>query len=196
MENQSPDSQMDEDSLVNPEEVVRDLIRLIGDDPNREGVLDTPKRVVKSWKEIFGGYKMDPKAVLSTSFESSGYNQMVICKDIEMFSTCEHHMIPFYGKVHIGYVPSERVVGLSKLARLVEIFSRRLQIQEKLTQQIADTMDEVLKPKGVIVVVKARHMCMCARGVGKQNSEMVTSAMKGAFEDGAARAEFMELIRS
>lgn len=195
MENESTDAQVVGDTLE-AHERIREIIRFIGDDPLREGLVDTPKRVVKSWKEIFGGYKMDPKAVLGTTFSAEGYNQIVICKDIEMFSTCEHHMIPFVGKVHIGYIPGDRVVGLSKLARLVEVYARRLQIQEKMTQQIADTLDEVLKPKGVMVIVKAKHLCMCARGVQKQHSEMITSAIKGAFEEEAARSEFMELIRS
>lgn len=208
MENQPTNSQVDagpvapflsdsgHEHFMRGTELIAAMIHMIGDDPNREGVLDTPKRVVKSWKEIFGGYKMDPKAVLGTTFESSGYNQMVICQDIEMYSTCEHHMIPFFGKVHIGYVPGDRVVGLSKLARLVEVFSRRLQIQEKMTQQIADAMEDVLKPKGVMVVVKAKHLCMCGRGVQKQHSQMVTSAIKGVFEEPGVREEFLALIKS
>lgn len=215
MENQSTDTQMDRNPVgVKPDghlvfseggldteqeyakELIAEIIHMIGDDPTREGLLDTPKRVFKSWKELFGGYKQDPKAVLGTTFEGNGYDQVVICKDIEMYSTCEHHMIPFYGTVHIGYIPKDRVVGLSKLARLVEVFSRRLQIQENLTQQIADTIQEVLEPKGVMVIVKAKHLCMCARGVGKQNSQMVTSAIRGAFEEAGARAEFLELVKS
>lgn len=200
MENQPPDTQVDGNSLNQKEvteaqSLVQSLIRYIGDDPDREGLFDTPKRVVKSWKEIFGGYKMDPAKVLGTTFEKNGYEQMVICKDIELFSTCEHHMIPFFGKAHIGYVPGDRVVGLSKLARLVEVYSRRLQIQEKLTQQIANTLNEVLKPKGVMVVIEAKHMCMCSRGVQKQHSSMVTSAMIGVFNDQGSRTEFMGLIR-
>jgi GTP cyclohydrolase I len=198
MENLTTDSQVDESS-VTPESysknLVQNIIRMIGDDPFREGVLDTPRRVVKSWKEIFGGYKMDADKVLGTTFEGGGYDQIIVCKDIEMYSTCEHHMIPFYGTVHIGYIPKDRVVGLSKLARLVEVFSRRLQIQEKLTQQIADTMERVLTPIGVIVIVEAKHLCMCARGVGKQNSKMVTSAIHGAFKEQGPRTEFLELIK-
>lgn len=174
---------------------VRGLIRYMGDDPDREGLRDTPKRVIKSYRELFGGYHVDPRHVLGTTFEKAGYRQMVVCKDIETFSTCEHHMIPFFGKVHIGYVPGERVVGLSKLARLVEVFSRRLQIQEKMTQQIADTLNDVLKPAGVMVVVEAKHLCMCARGVGKQHSSMVTSAIIGCFEKPEARTEFMALVQ-
>lgn len=198
MEDFSSDSQVDANSLNKDERgarIIRDLLTFIGEDPNREGLAKTPQRVIRSFKELYGGYTVDPKSVLGTTFESNGYNQMVICKDIEMFSTCEHHMIPFHGKVHIGYVPGERVVGLSKLARLVEVFSRRLQIQEKLTQQIADTLDEVLKPKGAMVVIEAKHFCMCARGVQKQHSSMVTSAIKGGFTEKEARQEFMDLIK-
>lgn len=177
------------------QKIVRDLITFIGEKPDREGLKDTPRRVIKSFKELYGGYLMDPKSVLGTTFESGKYDQMVICKDIEFFSTCEHHMLPFFGCVHIGYVPGERVVGLSKLARLVEVFSRRLQIQERLTQDICDTLNTVLSPKGVIVVIKASHHCMRARGIAKQHSEMVTSAIKGCFTEEAARFEFMELIK-
>lgn len=175
--------------------LIKKILEHIGENPEREGLLDTPKRVIKSYKELFSGYGKDPREVLGTTFEKGSYDQMVICKDIELYSTCEHHMIPFFGKAHIGYIPGERVVGLSKLARLVEVYARRLQIQEKLTQQIADTMDEVLKPKGVIVVIESKHMCMCARGVSKQHSSMVTSAIKGAFEDQEARQKFMSLIK-
>lgn len=201
MADQSSNSQMDAGAvdLTRDERgkiLIRSLLEFIGEDPKREGLVDTPRRVVKSFKELYGGYSVDPKSVLGTTFEADGYDQVVICKDIEMFSTCEHHMIPFIGKVHIGYIPDKRVVGLSKLARLVEVFSRRLQIQEKMTKEIADSIVEVLAPKGVMVVVKAKHLCMCARGVQKQHSEMVTSAIRGAFEDSAARSEFMELIRS
>lgn len=175
--------------------LIRNIIRVIGDNPAREGLLDTPKRVIKSYKELFKGYSQDYKKVLGTTFEKGNYNQIVICKDIELYSTCEHHMIPFYGKIHIGYIPSRRVVGLSKLARVAEVFSRRLQIQEQLTEQIADAIDEVLMPKGVMVVVEAKHMCMCARGVGKQNSWMITSAIRGAFKKQEAREEFLGLIK-
>lgn len=193
MEDESSITQVDQHTLVK-EEYVRQIIRLIGDDPTRDGVLDTPKRVVKSWKEIFGGYEQDPVKILGTTFTKGTYDQMIVCKDIEMFSTCEHHMIPFFGSVNIGYVPGERVVGLSKLARLVEIFSRRLQIQENLTEQIANTLSDVLKPKGVIVTVQAKHLCMCARGVEKQNSSMVTSAITGVFRDASVRQEFLMLV--
>jgi GTP cyclohydrolase I len=181
---------------MSAEELVRDIIAAIGDNPSREGLIDTPKRVVKSWKELFSGYAKDPAEVLGTTFDGAGYNEMVILKDIELYSTCEHHMIPFYGRAHIGYIPGERVVGLSKLARLVEVFARRLQIQEKLTDQIASSIEQILQPRGVMVVIQAKHMCMCARGVGKQSSSMVTSAVRGLLkEDLKSRAEFLELIR-
>jgi GTP cyclohydrolase I len=203
VENQPTDAQVDGCEVkqkLSPEAAqhagemaVKMILEVIGEDYKREGLLDTPKRVVKSWKEIFAGYKQDPKAVLGTTFEKGQYDQMVICKDIELYSTCEHHMIPFFGKAHIGYIPGEKVVGLSKLARLVEVFARRLQIQEKLTDEIATTLEEVLKPRGVMVVIEAKHMCMCARGVGKQNSWMVTSSIKGLFKEKEAREEFLAL---
>src|SRR5574343_578188 len=189
MEDQSTDTQMDErpiDTAQNAEYCVKSLIHFIGENPNSEHTKDTPKRVVKSFKEIFGGYKMTPEEALGTTFETGSYDQMVICKDIEMYSTCAHHMIPFFGKVSIGYIPGERVVGLSKLARLVEVYARRLQIQEQLTHQIANAMDAILKPKGVMVVIDSKHLCMCARGIGKQNSSMVTSAISGEFKIGRA----------
>lgn len=175
--------------------LIRGILMAIGENPDREGLLDTPKRVVKSWREIFSGYEKDPAAVLGTTFDAEGYDQMVVLKDIEMYSTCEHHMMPFIGKAHVAYIPGKRVVGLSKLARLVDLFSRRLQIQERLTAQIADALVKVLKPKGVAVVVEAKHFCMCARGVGKQHSVMQTSAMRGVFlKDAQCRNEFLNLL--
>lgn len=190
---QSP-IEIDENS-VDQQMLIKLLIELIGDNPNREGVKDTPKRVIKSFKELYSGYKIDPASVLQTTFEKNGYDEMVICKDIELYSTCEHHMIPFYGKAHVAYMPGKKVVGLSKLARLVDVFARRLQIQENLTEQIANTIQTVLKPKGVMVVIEAKHMCMCARGVGKQNSSMVTSAIRGCFKRIEVREEFLRLIK-
>lgn len=199
MENQFTDSQDNEytlDKEQRGQRIVRDLLTFIGEDPTREGLLQTPHRVIKSYKKLFGGYSQDPKLILGTTFKSDNYDQMVICKDIEMFSTCEHHMIPFFGKVHIGYVPKGRIVGLSKLARLVEIFARRLQVQEKLTQDVADSFQNIVGPHGVMVVIKAKHMCMCSRGVGKQHSEMITSAMTGVFQNKPeVRQEFLELIK-
>lgn len=196
MAHKPSDSQVDERKIDEMNQgLVRAIIHEIGDDVTREGVIDTPRRVVKSWKEIYSGYGKDPKKVLGTTFDAGNYSQIVICKNIEFFSTCEHHMLPFFGKVSIGYFPGRRVVGLSKMARLVEVFSRRLQIQEQMTQQIADTLMNTLKAKGVMVVVEAKHFCMVARGVHKQNSSMVTSAVLGNFKDVAKRAEFMELIK-
>lgn len=182
------------------EDLVKAMILQI--EPNESGALrpgteDTPRRVVKSWDELYAGYKMNPETILSTQFEQEGYktDQIILCKNIELFSQCEHHLLPFMGRAHVAYIPGERVVGLSKLARLVECFSRRLQIQEKFTNQIADAMEKVLKPRGVAVVISAKHFCMCARGVGKQSSSMVTSAMRGVFlEKPEARSELMALI--
>lgn len=159
-----------------------------------ENTLDTPERVVKSWKQIYGGYSESPEGILSRRFPGSGYDQMVVLRDIEMYSMCSHHMLPFFGKANVAYIPGDEVVGLSKLARLVDCFSRRLQIQEKLTQQVADAIQEFLKPKGVMVIIEAQHMCMTMRGVGKQNSVMTTSAIKGVFEEDTARQEFLNLI--
>ena len=181
--------------VYSPDLLIRELIRLIGDDPDSEHCKDTPKRVVKSFSELFGGYNETARTALGTTFESNGYSQMVICKDIEMYSTCSHHLIPFFGSVHIGYIPKKKIVGLSKLARLVEVYSRRLQVQERLTDQIADAIDTILKPKGVMVVAEAKHLCMCARGIQKQNSIMITSAIRGVFEETESRSEFLELIK-
>ncbi len=177
------------------ESAIRDIIIHIGDNPDNEHCRDTPKRVVKSWAELYGGYHKDPVAALGTTFSADNYDQMVVLKDIELYSICSHHMIPFYGKAHIAYIPKHKVVGLSKLARVTEIFARRLQVQERLTAQIADTIQEVLDPQGVGVMIEARHMCMCARGVGKQNSSMVTSALRGVFTRADVKSEFIELVR-
>lgn len=174
------------------EDAMRTLLKEIGQDISREGIVDTPKRVVKALREMTAGYGEDPAMILATRFEAK-YDQMVVLKDIDFFSHCEHHMVPFYGKVHIAYVPGERVVGISKLARLVECFSRRLQIQERMTEQIAMTLQEHLKPKGVAVFVEGRHFCMTSRGVEKQNSIMVTSSLKGCCLESAARMEFLLL---
>ncbi len=185
----------DSQNIIDPLKSVAEVIKLIGENPEREGLLDTPKRVVKSWKEIYGGYHMDPKQILSTTFEGEGYDEIVLLDNIELYSTCEHHMLPFFGKAHVAYIPGKRVVGLSKLARLVECFSRRLQIQERLTTQIAEALQENLQPKAVAVVVQAKHFCMVARGVGKQNSTMTTSCVKGLFKDDEkARMELLKLI--
>jgi GTP cyclohydrolase IA len=198
MANKPTNAQMDQSALdqKKKENLIRELLKAIGEDPTREGLLDTPKRVVKSWKDFFSGYGVDPKKVLGTTFDAEGYDQMILLRDIEMYSHCEHHMVNFNGRVHIAYIPGKRVVGLSKLARLVEVYSRRLQIQERLTDQIADTLWKVLKPRGVAVMVEAKHFCMCARGVGKQNSVMRTTALKGLFKtDSSARNEFLGAIK-
>jgi GTP cyclohydrolase I len=184
-------------SLVDAKDLLREILRRIGDDPDREGLRQTPDRVVRSWKEIYGGYAERAEDVLATQFQAEQYHEMVVLRDFEFFSTCEHHMLPFYGKAHIAYLPDEKIVGLSKLARLTDMFARRLQVQERLTCQIATELQRVLKPKGVATMIEARHQCMCSRGVRKQDGRMVTSCLLGAFkEDPGSRAEFLTLIRS
>lgn len=175
--------------------VVADLLRFIGEDPEREGLQETPHRVLKAWRHWCQGYKLDPAAILKT-FEdgAEGADEMVIVRDIQLYSHCEHHMAPFYGKAHVAYIPDKRIVGLSKLARVVDIFSHRLQVQERLTNQVADAIHEHLQPLGVGVIVEATHFCMCSRGVNKQGSTTVTSALRGAIKDKPeARAEFLRL---
>jgi len=178
------------------EEAVRTLIRWAGDDPKREGLLETPSRVVRSYEEFFAGYGHDPKLVLARTFEEvDGYDEIIVLTDIRFESHCEHHMVPIIGKAHIGYLPDRRVVGISKLARLVEVYARRLQIQEKMTAQIADALQDVLKPRGVAVVVEAAHQCMTTRGVHKPGVSMVTSRMVGAFrQDARTRREFLSIV--
>jgi GTP cyclohydrolase I len=175
---------------------VRTLIRWAGDDPDREGLLETPDRVVRSYEEFFSGYGQDPAEVLAKTFsEVDGYDEMIVMNDIRFESHCEHHMVPIIGKAHIGYLPDHRVVGISKLARLVEVYARRLQIQEKMTVQIADTLQQVLRPKGVAVVIEAAHQCMTTRGVHKPGAALVTSRMLGAFRnDPTTRREFLAII--
>ena len=177
-------------------DAVKTLIRWAGDNPQREGLSETPKRVVKSYKDFFSGYGLDPREILSKKFkEVDGYDEMIILKNIRLESHCEHHMVPFIGNAHVGYLPRKKVVGLSKLARLVEVFSKRLQIQEKLTAQIANAIDEVLQPKGVGVIIEASHLCVSTRGIHKPESRMVTSRMLGSFRnDQATRKEFLDLI--
>ena len=179
--------------IQSPENTVREMIQAIGENPDREGLVDTPSRVVRSWKKLFGGYQQSPEAVLDTAFEDGACREMVMLRNIEFYSTCEHHMLPFFGKVHIGYVPNGKVVGVSKLARLVEVFGRRLQIQERMTAEIADSIMKHLQADGCMVIVAAQHFCMTSRGVEKQESEMVTSAVRGSFGDPALRAEFLSL---
>jgi len=170
------------------------MLAYIGDDPTREGLQETPKRIVKSWAKLFGGYQQKPQDVLKTFVEGS-CEEMVVLKDIEFYSTCEHHLQPFFGTISIGYLPNGRVLGISKLARLVEVFARRLQIQEKLVAQIADSLMETLHPHGVMVVCKAKHMCISSRGIEKHNAIMVTSAIRGAFNKLEVRSEFLEMIK-
>ena len=177
-------------------DAVKTLIRWAGDNPQREGLSETPKRVVKSYKDFFSGYELDPREILSKKFkEVDGYDEMIILKNIRLESHCEHHMVPFIGNAHVGYLPRKKVVGLSKLARLVEVFAKRLQIQEKLTAQIANAIDEVLQPKGVGVIIEASHLCVATRGIHKPDSKMVTSRMLGSFRnDQATRKEFLDLV--
>jgi len=178
------------------EAAVRTLIQWAGDDPDREGLLGTPGRVVRSFEEFFSGYGEDPVAILQRTFEETdGYDEMVVLRDIRFESHCEHHMVPIIGRAHIAYLPRQRVVGISKLARVLEVYSRRLQIQEKLTAQIANTINEVLQPKGVGVVIDASHQCMTTRGVHKPGMSMVTSHMLGTFRsDPRTRREFLAII--
>ena len=178
------------------EAAVRTMLAWTGDNPDREGLVETPKRVVRAYEQFFAGYEMDPKEVLSKVFEEvEGYDEMVIVKDIRVESHCEHHIVPIIGKAHVGYLPNKRIVGISKLARVVDIFGKRLQTQEVMTAQIANVINEVLEPKGVAVVMNAKHQCMTTRGVHKPESSTITSTMLGAFrENPDTRAEFMNLI--
>ena len=178
------------------ESIVKNLIIKIGEDPEREGLLRTPKRVAKAYEFLTSGYAKDIDEVLNNAIFNEKYDEMVLVKNIDFYSLCEHHMLPFYGKIHIAYVPDGKIVGLSKIPRIVDVFARRLQVQERMTQQIADTLDKYLAPKGVAVVSEAYHMCMMMRGVEKQNSSATSSAMHGLFkEDARTRTEFLDLIR-
>ena len=183
-------------SRAEAEEAVKTLISWAGDNPEREGLIETPKRVVKSYEEFYAGYDQDPESILSKVFEEvEGYDEMIIVKDIRLESHCEHHMVPILGKAHVAYIPDQRVVGISKLARVVDLYAKRLQTQETMTAQIADTINRVLKPKGVAIVIDATHQCMSSRGVHKTETSTVTSRMLGAFrENPKSRMEFMNLI--
>jgi len=183
-------------SRAEAEEAVRTLLRWAGDDPTREGLHDTPKRVAAAYDEFFAGYSQDPVAYLERTFEEvEGYDELVLLRDIRLESYCEHHLAPIIGRIHIGYLPDHRVVGISKLARVAEAYAKRLQIQEKMTAQIANCIDEVLQPKGVAVVIEAEHQCMTTRGVHKPGVTMITSRMLGAFrENPNTRREFLSLI--
>ncbi len=175
---------------------VEGMLKELGEDPTRDGLIKTPARVATAMRFFTQGYQQDPVAILNGALFDVDYDEMVLIRDIDFYSLCEHHMVPFFGRVHVGYLPKGKVVGLSKIARTVEMFARRLQIQERLTMQIADTIGSVLQPRGVGVVVEAKHLCMMSRGIAKQNSFAITSSMRGTFESNSkTRAEFMELIR-
>ena len=178
------------------QELIRNLLAEMGEDPTREGLLDTPARVERAYRFLTSGYGADIDQVLNNALFTVDYNEMVIVKDVDFYSLCEHHLLPFFGKCHVAYIPSTKVIGLSKVPRLVDVFARRLQVQERLTNQIAQTINEKIAPLGVAVVMEATHLCMSMRGVEKQNSFAVTSAMQGAFRDNSrTRMEFLELIK-
>ena len=178
------------------EQLVREMLVRLGEDPNREGLTRTPERVEKAMRFLVKGYKDDPEALLRKALFTVGYDEMVIVKDVEMFSLCEHHLLPFFGKVHVAYIPNGKVIGLSKIPRLIETFSRRLQIQERLPTQIAEAIQSAIEPQGVGVVIEARHLCMMMRGVEKQHSSAITSSMLGCFRNEVeTRTEFLSLIR-
>ncbi len=192
----APDANLARPSREDAEAAVRTLLRWAGDDPTREGLIDTPARVVRSYEEFFKGYSTDPVAILERTFEETdGYDEIVLLRDIRLESHCEHHMVPIIGRAHVAYLPHRRVVGISKLARVVEAYGKRLQIQEKLTAQIANTIQDVLQPRGVAVVIEASHQCMSTRGVHKSGVTMVTSRMLGAFrDDPSTRREVLAMI--
>jgi GTP cyclohydrolase I len=173
----------------------REILSRLGEDPNRDGLVATPGRVEKSMAFLTKGYNEDPTQILHGALFDVDYDEMVIVKDVEMFSLCEHHMLPFFGKVHVAYIPKGKVIGLSKIPRLVEVFARRLQVQERLTRQIADAIQDAIHPQGVGVVIEARHLCMMMRGIEKQHSSTVTSAMVGCFRQKETRSEFLSLLR-
>ena len=176
-------------------ENVRQMLSLLGEDPERDGLQATPERVARSWAFLTAGYNIDPRAVVGDAMFEADYDEMVVVRDVEVYSLCEHHLLPFYGRVHIAYLPSEKIVGLSKLARLAEVYARRLQVQERLTKEIATAINDILEPKGVGVVMEAKHLCMMMRGVEKQESLAVTSCMLGRFRtDARTRGEFLSLI--
>lgn len=178
------------------ESAIRDILNSVGENPEREGLQRTPDRVARMYDELLAGYHVDPVALVNDALFDVEYDEMIVVKDVEFFSLCEHHMLPFYGRAHVAYIPSEKVIGLSKIPRIVEMFARRLQVQERMTQQIAALLDQVLHPLGVAVVVEGAHMCSMMRGVKKENARMVTSAMLGSFKDNPkTRNEFMEHLR-
>lgn len=193
-----PHNKDDRPTQKEAEDAVRVLLRWAGDDPAREGLLDTPKRVAKAYRELFSGYDQDPEEILGRTFEEvSGYDDMVLVRDIPFYSHCEHHMVPIIGKAHVAYLPSGRVLGLSKIARLVDIYGRRLQTQEAMTAQIADALDKTLRPEGAAVMIEAEHMCMAMRGVQKQGSTTLTTRFTGKFKiDPTEQARFLTLVRN
>src|SRR5688500_5252288 len=187
---------MNEQELKEFEKLIRRQLELVGEDPDRDGLLRTPLRMAKSFEFLTEGYRTDPRTVLNDALFEVRSDEMVIVKDIDFYSLCEHHLLPFFGRCHIAYLPTDKVVGLSKLPRLVEVYARRLQVQERMTTEIARTIDELIKPQGVAVVIEAEHLCMAMRGVEKQNSYALTSSMLGAFRDDArTRGEFLDLIK-
>jgi GTP cyclohydrolase I len=186
---------MSSHKIENQKNLIKQMLFEIGENPEREGLIDTPKRVVRMWEEIFKGYNQDPKDLL-TVFEAKEYDQIVLLKDIELYSMCEHHLLPFYGKAHVAYLPDKKVIGISKLARLVDIYAKRAQIQENIGNQVTAALMTYLKPKGAACIIEATHMCMRMRGVEKQNSVMVTSSMEGIFKkDFGVRQELLQLIK-
>jgi GTP cyclohydrolase I len=188
------DPQLSPEEMAEMKHLQRRILELIGEDPDREGLIKTPERVAKSLRFLTKGYREDPEEILRSAMFREEYRQMVIVKDIDFFSMCEHHMLPFFGKAHIGYIPNKYITGLSKIPRVVDVFARRLQVQERLTTQIKDCIQATLNPLGTIVVIEAQHMCMQMRGVEKQNSLTTTSDFTGAFEEAKTREEFMNLI--
>ncbi|HRR56812.1 MAG TPA: GTP cyclohydrolase I FolE [Acidobacteriota bacterium] len=179
------------------QELIRKLLVELGEDPDREGLRDTPRRVEAALRFLTTGYRQDVQKILNNARFTVEYDEMVIVRDIEVYSLCEHHLLPFFGRCHVGYIPRNQVIGLSKIARIVDVFARRLQVQERLTQQIAETVERAIDAQGVAVIIEAQHLCMIMRGVQKQNSRMITSAMRGDFlEDQRSRTEFLELVRT
>ena len=179
---------------ISTQELYREMLSRLGEDPNRDGLLRTPERIEKSLQFLTKGYEEDARKILRGALFNVDYDEMVIVKDVEVFSLCEHHMLPFFGKVHVAYIPKGKVIGLSKIPRLVEVFARRLQVQERLTRQIAEAIEDAIHPQGVGVVVEARHLCMMMRGIEKQHSSTVTSAMVGCFRQKETRSEFLSLV--
>jgi GTP cyclohydrolase I len=192
------DALMDKGSLrdFSTQDLYREILSRLGEDPERDGLTATPARVEKAMAYLTKGYVEDPNEILRGALFDVDYDEMVIVKDVEMYSLCEHHMLPFFGRVHVAYIPNGKVIGLSKIARLIEVFARRLQVQERMTRQIADAIQEAIAPQGVGVVIEARHLCMMMRGIEKQTSSTVTSAMVGCFQRKETRAEFLSLVRS